>query len=259
MELVLSLIIFLGVICVAFVIIVLFISHVCPSISIIGSAGIKGKMGELGVSLRLNLLPSNYLRIDDLLIQHNGYSTQIDHVVVSEFGIFVVETKNYSGWISGSADSEYWIKNQYGWKYRFYNPIRQNESHVKALQSILGLHPCKFIPIVVFHDRATLKVNTQKTVVYASQLTTTIRNYTTPLLTSEEKDYIYSHLLALNITDQKIRRTHKSVVKNNISRKNEIVKSGRCPRCGGVLVLRKGRYGMFWGCSNYPKCRYIQN
>lgn len=255
----LSVIGFLGVLCVAFVIIVLFISRVFPCLNIISFAGIKGKMGELGVSLRLNLLPNNYRRIDDLLIQHNGHSTQIDHVVISEFGIIVIETKNYSGWIFGSDDSEYWVKNQYGRKYRFYNPIRQNESHVNALKNILGLHPCKFIPIVVFHNKATLKVKTQKTVVYASRLNSTIRSYTTPLLTSEEKDYIYGQLLALNITDPQKRRTHKSAVKNNIRRKNETVKRGRCPRCGGTLVLRKGKYGRFWGCSNYPKCRYIQN
>ena len=31
-----------------------------------------------------------------------------------------------------------------------------------------------------------------------------------------------------------------------------------CPECGGDLVQRKGRYGTFVGCANYPKCKYVQ-
>ena len=33
----------------------------------------------------------------------------------------------------------------------------------------------------------------------------------------------------------------------------------RCPRCGGMLVERNGKYGKFLGCEHYPKCLYTRN
>lgn len=32
-----------------------------------------------------------------------------------------------------------------------------------------------------------------------------------------------------------------------------------CPKCGGEMIRRNGRYGEFWGCGNFPRCRYTQN
>ena len=63
---------------------------------------------------------------------------------------FVIETKNYKGWITGSEYSDQWIKNMYGKKYPFRNPLKQNYAHVKALEEKLGVSEDKFIPIVAF-------------------------------------------------------------------------------------------------------------
>lgn len=78
-------------------------------------AFVRGKKGELNVKLRLRMLSSEkYKIINNLFISNNGQTTQIDHVVVSEYGIFVIETKNYKGWIYGGAKSDFWTQNIYG-------------------------------------------------------------------------------------------------------------------------------------------------
>ena len=72
----------------------------------------KGKRGEKHVASMLALLPErDYKVINDLLIQSDGHSSQIDHVVISVYGIFVIETKFYQGWITGGENSEFWIQN----------------------------------------------------------------------------------------------------------------------------------------------------
>ena len=80
---------------------------------------------------------------------------QIDHVVVSIYGIFVIETKNYSGWIFGDENSQYWAQVIYKTKNRFYNPILQNRGHIKALQGLLQDYShIRYIPIVVFYIKS---------------------------------------------------------------------------------------------------------
>lgn len=252
-------VLFLAFILVAFIAACLFFLIIVGNINFpwIDSAAIKGRQGESRIANILGRLSGNYYVINDLFIEQNGYSIQIDHVVISEYGIFVIETKNYSGWILGSEDSEYWTKSQFGTRYSFYNPIRQNEAHIKALQNVLVINSRNFIPIVVFLGKADIKVNTRSTVLYSSQLMNYIRSYNIPILTTNEKDDIYRKLISHNILDLEKRKQHLASIQKNVNRKNETVQKGKCPRCDGTLVLRTGKYGKFWGCSNYPKCRYI--
>ena len=103
------------------------------------SASAKGRRGENKVASILSQLPgSEYSVINDITIQNKNGSTQIDHVIISVYGIFVIETKNYSGWIMGGEKSDQWIKNMYGHKYYFYNPLRQNYGHISALARTLS-------------------------------------------------------------------------------------------------------------------------
>ena len=92
----------------------------------------KGRYGEKRVATILNSLPDEYTIFNDVYIEENGKSTQIDHVVFSPYGIFVIETKHYKGWIYGDERESFWTKNINGNKYEFYNPLFQNYGHVKA-------------------------------------------------------------------------------------------------------------------------------
>ena len=114
--------------------------------------------GEKAVARRLWLLSSKkYFVINDLLFEKaNGNTTQIDHVVVSPYGVFVIETKNISGYIYGSENSSTWTRHWKGYApggvYKqdtrtFDNPIHQNEAHVKALAQILSSFPLSLFQV----------------------------------------------------------------------------------------------------------------
>ncbi len=143
----------------------------------------KGKVGELIVSgrLRLGLPDGEYTVIDDVYLPVEGGTTQIDHVVVSRYGVFVVETKNYKGWIFGSADSPTWTQSIYRGKTTFQNPIRQNYRHICAMSENLGL-PKEFIHgVVAFTGDCEFKTEMPPGVVYSRRLAGYIRTFTQPV------------------------------------------------------------------------------
>ena len=127
---------------------------------------IKGYIGEKNVSLHLSGLPSDkYILLNNIMLDTDHGLTQIDHIVLSVYGIFVIETKNYSGWITGSENSDKWTKNMYGTKYSFRNPIKQNYGHIMGLMQTLNIGDKNcFIPVVVFSNSAELKTNTSSLV-----------------------------------------------------------------------------------------------
>lgn len=125
------------------------------------TAKVKGRIGEAIVSVGAlkQLDPKIYRVFNDLVLPRpdGKGTTQIDHVVVSPFGIFVIETKNYAGWIFGDSNSRYWTQVIYGKKSRFQNPLHQNALHVRALVQATGLPVSSFHNLVYFAGDATLK------------------------------------------------------------------------------------------------------
>jgi restriction system protein len=101
----------------------------------------KGWLGEKGaqVGMWLWLDARVYRRVHDLIIPSGEGTAQIDHVIVSVHGIFVVETKNMKGWIFGDERSSQWTQSVFGRKSRFQNPLHQNYRHVKALAEFLNV------------------------------------------------------------------------------------------------------------------------
>lgn len=223
-------------------------------------AKIKGYLGEKAVARRLSGLPEQqYKVVNDVMLQTNYGSTQIDHVVVSIYGIFVIETKNYKGWITGSEYGEQWTKNMYGKKYLFRNPLKQNYAHVKALEEKMNLSEDKFIPIVAFSGNSDIKVKTNKPVVYIRQLKRVIQGYTDVKFDECELDSLVDKIHTADITTKETKKKHIKQIRTQVRNNNVKIAQGICPRCGGQLVARKGKYGTFTGCSNYPKCRYTKN
>ena len=87
----------------------------------------------------------------------------------------------------------------------------------------------------------------------------TIKEYTAETLTEQQRDEIYSKLLNLNISDKEIRTQHVDRIHKKKAEVAEQIDSNRCPKCGGELIVRKGKYGDCKGCNNYPKCRFTIN
>jgi ssDNA-binding Zn-finger/Zn-ribbon topoisomerase 1 len=76
-------------------------------------------------------------------------------------------------------------------------------------------------------------------------------------MSEQQVELLTALLLASNIDSKENRKEHVKSVKSNIQKRKETINSGICPRCGGHLIRRQGKYGAFYGCSNYPKCKYI--
>lgn len=222
----------------------------------INQARILGKRGERKVASKLLSLSKEYKLFNDIYIEVEGRSIQIDHVIMSQYGIFVIETKNYSGWIYGTGKSDYWTKNVFGTKFRFRNPLKQNYAHIKSLQTLLEVPQNKFFSIVVFLNDATLKCDTYGTVIHSYQLKETILNYTKALFTSDEVELLSEKLQSALITDKIKKKDHAYRVQEYINQRQSLIAFRICPRCKGALVERQGKHGKFLGCSNYPKCKF---
>lgn len=179
---------------------------------------IIGYIGELLVRLRLKQLDeSSYTIINDVLIKTAEGTTQIDHIVVSEFGIFVIETKHMTGKIYASDHAEHW-KAYYGKRCRkLFNPFRQNYGHVKNLESLLTAPAEVFKPILVFikKSRLTLKrKDVKNTLLYHTELVKHIRSVTDKCITPEQKLIYINQLNTANIRNTKNMHKHVKYVKS---------------------------------------------
>lgn len=121
----------------------------------------KGFLGEtvINVAMWLKLEKDVYHRLNNITLPlANSGSTQIDHIIVSVYGIFVIETKNYKGWIYGSENQRQWTQVfPNGSKYKFQNPLRQNYLHIKTLADLLGLELRYFHSMIAFIGECELK------------------------------------------------------------------------------------------------------
>ena len=177
----------------------------------------KGWLGERRVRNLLSTLdPSLYHSHHDLYLpRHDGAGlTQIDHVVVSPYGIFVVETKNFSGWIFGSENQPTWTQQIYRRKSSFPNPLHQNNLHVNSLAAHLGLGKDRFHSLVFFAGNAIFKTPMPGNVL-SQGLTRRILTRNTMLLTPPELAAARARLAELDhTTDRKAAsRTHLAALR----------------------------------------------
>ena len=135
---------------------------------IIKTPWFKGIAGEFYINVLAKMLfdKKEYHLIKNIILSTEGGSTQIDHIIVSVFGVFVVETKNMGGWIFGNETENTWTQKIYKHSNKFQNPLRQNYKHVKTLQELLGLKDTQIHSLVVFVGNSTFKTQMPKNVTY---------------------------------------------------------------------------------------------
>lgn len=214
---------------------------------------IRGALGEYRVGRLLRRLPDEeFAVISDLMLWTSAGTSQIDHLIISRSGIFVIETKNFSGWIHGNENSEYWTQTIYRARTEFRNPVKQNWAHVYALKEVLSdLKRIAYHPIVVLVGTAELKnVYSRTPVIYDHELLRTILDASGEAnLTVDQVRQIARRLNEACIRDRHVNREHVCRVQEHTFRRGQMEKEGICPKCGGSLVVRSGRYGRFYGCS----------
>ncbi len=228
----------------------------------------KGAVGEWYANKALSKLGANYRIYHDLYVPNGESGTaQVDHIVTSPYGIFVIETKHYQGWIFGQENQRYWTQTIYKRKEKLFNPIWQNYGHIKALKSYIGKEELEsFYSIIAFSQNSTLKFNDDfksATVIQIPQLVKVIREWNVERINDSDLKQINRALEDLIISDKnkkkQIKKKHVADIKSNRKekvRKEKEVRQNACPKCGNGLSLKKGKYGTFYGCSNFPKCRY---
>ncbi len=226
-----------------------------------------GEFGERRVSSELeDLSCEDYMVFNDLLIRDTNYTTQIDHIIISRYGVFVLETKNIHGKVYGSENNEFWSQYLPDWGYKRYgstqehkvrNPLWQNAGHIKSIRRLVFGNDVPIYGIVIFPSETVVRVSTDLPVLTTREVVPYIKHFQDVVISSEQVSYYRRRLLEVITTSESDRQYHLENVNRNKERRDAAVSSGKCPLCGGNLVLREGKYGKFWGCSNYPRCKYI--
>ncbi|HCG8602358.1 TPA: NERD domain-containing protein [Vibrio parahaemolyticus] len=231
-------------------------------VSVFKSRWLKGVFGEFLVNRLLSKLPeSDYTLIKDVTLPTSDGTTQVDHIVVSKYGIFVVETKNMKGWIFGSARQKQWTQKIYRHSSKFQNPLHQNYKHIKALETLLGCSEERLHSVIVFIGDSTFKTEMPPNVTYARGSIRYIQQFNEVVFSDKDYARLTESINQIKlkrgvITDLKHRKHVKEVVTSKAS-------SNQCPRCGSEMVLRETKRGenigkQFWGCSTFPKCRAVK-
>ena len=231
---------------------------------IIKSAWFKGVLGEWQVNLLIKFFldKNDYHLIKNVTLPTDDGTTQIDHIIVSKYGIFVVETKNMKGWIFGNENQKQWTQQIYKHKSKFQNPLHQNYKHVKTLEACLNAKNNSILSVIIFIGDSTFKTKMPENVRFARGGIEYIKSKTDIVFNGNEITKIIEQIESGRLERNfKTNRQHVKHVREIIEEKSGI-KS--CSKCGAVMVLRKATKGKnagneFWGCSAFPKCKYILN
>ena len=159
------------------------------------------------------------------LPREKGKTTEIDVLMIYKSGIYVLESKNYSGWIYGAESSKNWTQTLPGktkaYKEQFYNPIMQNNTHIKWLKNIVGSDICVH-SIIVFSERCTLKkidiVDRNIKVIKRNDLLRTVKKIDKKQNVDIKKDDIlrlYNKIYPYSQVDDKVKEKHIRDIKKD--------------------------------------------
>ena len=251
----------------AVILFIIFISLIKPTSR---SASSRGKQeakiqeaGKTGERIVANILQKCCTQPGDCIINdiilfnpHTGYSSQIDHILIGQYGVFVIETKNYSGEIYGNDSLRVWKLYRSHDTVELHSPVKQNGTHIHLVRQILHnkVPVCGFVVFVQGNTKhiqsdyvCTCRELREK--VTSSQKSNAWR------LSVQQKERIYKTLI-------EYRDKYPTSAKEHLLHINKMqsdIAANICPRCGGKLIKRHGKHGPFYGCTKYPKCKFTKN
>lgn len=189
----------------------------------------KGTAGEWLIYRCLKNIPGHkHLLFNCYIPKEGGGTTEIDAVMVHASGIYVFESKNYSGWIFGSDTQKYWTQtlpagNGMSHKVKFYSPVLQNRGHIRHLKKLLhGLGDLPYYSCIVFSERCTLKSITlaqgrdfvfKRGDIYNVIYGNIIRNG--DIIGNSMVDSVYERLLPFVRADRDVKQGHIDNINNN--------------------------------------------
>ncbi len=215
--------------------------------------------------------------------RQDGGTSEVDVLLISTKGLFVFESKNFAGWVFGDGKHRNWTvslyagKNLLGFKqtekHHFYNPVWQNQSHIKALRYYLG-SSAPMYSVIVFSNRGELKsithIPNEIRVIQTGELSYYMSNVLESFpeaISKNEVDSIHARLVQHTNVVVETKIEHLSNIesrKASASSDKPAIATEKCPWCGGELVVRTAKRGphpgsQFYGCSNYPSCTFTKN
>jgi Nuclease-related domain len=149
----------------------------------------------LSRTLRAHFRAPGYHLLNHVTLPMKDGSTQVDHILVSRFGVFVIETKDYKGWIFADPKQAQWTQVLFKSKFRFQNPLFQNQRHLRAVQALLDVLPPEAIhSVVVFTGEATFKTDMPPGVFTLSDLVAHLRGHTTEVMSLNRLQFCVGRL-----------------------------------------------------------------
>lgn len=224
----------------------------------LSSTYFKGWYGEYIFYLRIKrIVKDDGKIIRDIIIpkiDDNNVTSQIDNVIISRRGIFVIEIKNFSGKIYGADEQKEWTQSlNYGKNnYKFYSPVKQNKTHVNRIKEHIKFEIDIFSVIIFIKaDISSLKSN------YTYDIKRFKKFYRNQKIkySNSEIEHIYNYFSHFKKNKVKTTKEHVKGIKD----KQKMIEKNICPYCNKKLVLRTGKYGDFYACDNYPKCKFTKS
>jgi restriction system protein len=188
-------------------------------LAILKSSWFKGVVGEFIVNLlaKWMLDKKKYHLLKNVTLPTKDGTTQIDHIIVSIYGVFVVETKNMKGWIFGSPNQKTWTQKIYKYTNKFQNPLHQNYKHVKSLESLLKLNDHQVHSVVVFIGDSKFKTAMPENVTYGRGYIKYIKSKQQPVISTKEVQKILKKIETGRLMPSfKTNREHVKNLKNKL-------------------------------------------
>lgn len=228
-----------------------------------------GGFGEWLAKVYSKTIPGALVLHDVLIDGADGYTSQIDLVLVGNRGVYVVEMKSFAdAKIYGDTKKSKWYYYSHGKRYEIYSPLRQNKKHVEYLKTFLkdfGDVPVFSIITMICDDfKVSGDINKEDyldTAICGSLPTMEkaiykIAENKPDVFDDAKKQEIFDYIKNNQHIGKEARKEHKQNVIAYKESLEEIRKQKICPYCKSKLVLRNGKNGKFYGCKNFPKCRY---
>lgn len=232
---------------------------------------IMGNFGEQLAKYYSKIMTDAFVLHDIMIDGAEGMTSQIDLLLIGTKGIYVIEVKNFpEAYIYGDGKKNRWYYYLGGKKYDIYSPLLQNRKHIIYLKEFLkelGDFPFFSVLLIICKDFKINNINEDKnnrdTVVCSSlpvmkrgiQLLAKDRD---AVISDIQKKEIHDFILKNQYEGKLVRATHKERIKEMNKKREELIGTNICPYCKKELVLWKGKYGDFYGCVNYPKCKYTR-
>lgn len=226
---------------------------------------LNGSFGEWLAKHYAKIMTDALVLHDVLIDGADGYTSQIDLLMIGSKGIYVIEVKMFDdAKIYGNTNKSKWYYYKHGRKYEIYSPLKQNKKHVEYLKEFLkdfGDVPCFSIVTMICDD---FKISGDKggdTAVCNSlpameRACYKLAEGKPAVFDNEQKHKIFEFIQNKEHIGKEARKEHKQNVIAYKENLEEMKRQKICPYCKSELVLRNGKNGKFYGCKNFPKCRY---